>query len=92
MRYHVALLPDAERALEKLAVGDRRSAQRIVAALRELAIDPRPVGARALAGSPGQIFRIRIGDYRVVYRIEDARLVVTVIRVAHRREVYRRHG
>jgi len=88
-RYDVVLLPDAERALEKLSTGDRRAAQRIAATLRALASDPRPSGIRALVGAPGQL-RIRVGDYRIVYLIEDSRLIVTVIRIGHRREVYRR--
>jgi mRNA interferase RelE/StbE len=88
-RYDVVLLAEAERALEKLATGDRRSALRIAATLRGLASDPRPAGARALVGSGGQL-RVRVGDYRVVYAIEDARLIVTVIRIGHRREICRR--
>lgn len=88
-RHVVVLLPAAERALEKISTGDRRTAQRIAVVLRALAADPRPSGVRALVGAEGQ-FRIRVGDYRVVYMIEDARLIVTVIRIGHRREVYRR--
>ncbi len=53
-----------------------------------LAIEPRPVGAVKLAGTDD--FRVRIGDYRIVYAIDDNKRVVLIARIAHRREVYRR--
>lgn len=53
-----------------------------------LADNPRPAAARALVGAPGRL-RIRVGDWRIIYRVEDARLVVLVVEVGHRREVYR---
>ena len=62
---------------------------RIVAAVEALAADPRPVGARKLAGSE-HTYRIREGSYRVIYEVDAARLTITIIRVAHRREAYRR--
>ena len=61
---------------------------RVLAAVDLLAADPRPHGVKSIKGHPGQ-FRIRVGDYRVVYEIKDAVLVVLVVRVGHRREVYR---
>jgi mRNA interferase RelE/StbE len=53
-----------------------------------LAADPRPVGVVRLAGRAG--YRVRVGDYRVVYAVDDAERVVIVARLGHRREVYRR--
>ncbi|MCD4726205.1 MAG: type II toxin-antitoxin system RelE/ParE family toxin, partial [Pirellulales bacterium] len=53
-----------------------------------LAKNPRPAGAKMLAG-PNRFLRVRVGDYRIIYRVEDDRLVVLVVRVGHRREVYR---
>lgn len=62
--------------------------ERIGAAIEALASDPRPPGAVKLAGRDD--FRIRVGDYRIVYAVEDAEQIVLVARIAHRREVYRR--
>lgn len=59
---------------------------RIVKAINELASNPRPVGCKKLAGRPG--FRIRIGDYRVIYKIEDKVLTVFVVDIGHRRNIY----
>lgn len=61
---------------------------RILDSVRGLAEDPYPHGARKLAGSDHS-YRIRIGDYRVVYTVEDDFLLVQIIRVGHRRDVYR---
>lgn len=60
---------------------------RITAAIDGLSIDPRPAGTVKLAGSDD--FRIRVGDYRIVYAVDDSRRIVIVARVAHRSEVYR---
>ncbi len=60
---------------------------RVIRRIQDLKEDPRPAGCKKLAGS--ELWRIRIGDYRVAYRIEDARLLVLVVRVGHRREIYR---
>lgn len=61
---------------------------RIRGAVLKLAADPRPPGARALKDRPGYL-RVRIGDYRIIYTIEDDVLTVIVVRVGHRRDVYR---
>ena len=53
-----------------------------------LATTPRPRGASALQGQPG-FLRIRVGDYRIIYQVQDDLLTVLILRVAHRREVYR---
>ena len=76
------------RALKELAKLDRPIARRIVMAVDRLGAQPRPQGARALVGYPG-MWRIQIGDYRVVYAIKDAELTVLALRVAHRKDVYR---
>jgi mRNA interferase RelE/StbE len=64
--------------------------RRLAGAIELLAIDPRPPGAVMLRGGGRQRWRVRIGDYRVIYAIEDGELVVLVLRIAHRREAYRR--
>lgn len=62
--------------------------RRIANAVDRLGHEPRPPGARSLVGYPG-LWRIRIGDYRVIDAIKDAGLIVLALRVAHRRDVYR---
>lgn len=73
------------KALKKI---DKSIARRIVTAIEELSHEPRPVGSIKLSGGDGER-RIRVGDYRIIYRVHDDRLVVVVLRAAHRREVYR---
>jgi mRNA interferase RelE/StbE len=74
------------RALRELRKLDASAARRILTAVARLAGEPRPPGARALVGEPSGVFRLRVGDYRVIYQVDDDRVVVTVARVAHRRE------
>ena len=88
MAWAIEFLPEAAKELRKL---DRTAAARIVTTLEErIAVldDPRTLGS-ALTGDHAGFWRWRIGDYRVVARIEDERITVLVVRVAHRREVYR---
>jgi mRNA interferase RelE/StbE len=76
------------KALKELSKLDKPSARRIVKAIDALSDDPRPSGARPLVGYP-DLWRIRVGDYRVVYTVQDSQLVVLALRVAHRSTVYR---
>ncbi|MPZ84833.1 MAG: plasmid stabilization protein [Actinophytocola sp.] len=85
--YSIEFRRSAEKALAKL---DGRTRARILRNVAALADDPRPTGVKSLTGEHG-LWRIRVGDYRVVYEIRDNELLVLVIRVAHRREVYRKH-
>ncbi|MCL4506426.1 MAG: type II toxin-antitoxin system RelE/ParE family toxin [Chloroflexi bacterium] len=84
MDYRVIILPSALREIKKLPVDVQR---RIMTHVTLLEHDPRPNNAVKLQGFDG--FRIRVGDYRVIYTVEDTVKTVTVIRAAHRREVYR---
>jgi mRNA interferase RelE/StbE len=84
-RYSLAFTPAALRSLRKLP---REIAVRIKAATEALCDDPRPHGVKALSGSPGWL-RVRIGDYRVIYEVRDAELVIAVIQVGHRSKIYR---
>ena len=61
---------------------------RVVEKIRALAVDPRPAGCKKLSGED-RAWRIRIGDYRVVYLITDRVLLICVVRIAHRKDVYR---
>jgi mRNA interferase RelE/StbE len=83
--YDLRLHPAAAREYRRLQ-GPLRD--RIRAAIDALAADPRPLGVVKLAGRDD--YRIRVGDYRIVYAVDDAERVVIVARIAHRREVYRR--
>jgi mRNA interferase RelE/StbE len=83
--YRVELTKAAAKELRKLDVGVRR---RVLAGIAELEEDPRPPGCKKLVGE-SNAWRIRIGDYRVLYDVIDDVLIVTVVRVAHRREVYK---
>jgi mRNA interferase RelE/StbE len=83
--YEIRLHPDAARAFRRLH-GPLR--ERISEAIDALAADPRPRGAVKLAGRDD--YRVRVGDYRIVYAVDDAERLVLVARIAHRRDVYRR--
>lgn len=84
--YVVKLEKRARRELDALGADLQR---RIIAALEELAREPRPSGVKKLEGEKNA-WRVRVSDYRIVYEIHDGVLVVLVIRIAHRREVYER--
>ncbi len=83
--YRVLLERGAEKDLTRLP---SEIHDRVIAAIQGLATNPRPPGCRKLAGSKHD-WRVRVGDYRVVYEIDDRIRVVRVNRVRHRREVYR---
>ena len=85
MSYRVDLSPAAARQLRKLDPPGRR---RVQATIDLLAEDPRPPAAKMLVNSDGA-WRVRVGDFRVVYDIEDGRLLVLVLAVGHRRAIYR---
>lgn len=84
MSYSVRLLPAARRQLRKLPALAR---SRIEALLASLADEPRPPGAKKLQGS-GERWRVRAGDYRAIYEIFDGELVVVVVKIGHRSNVY----
>ena len=84
-RYRIDFKPSAEKSLAKLPTGLQK---RIVRAVELLAATPRPHGVVKMAGDEN-LWRIRAGDFRVVYEIHDSVLFVMVLRVGHRREIYR---
>ncbi len=86
MTYQVRLAPAAVRHLRKLDPPGRR---RVQAAIDLLAENPRPPGARQLVGGAGE-WRVRTGDFRIIYDIRDGELLVLVVKVGHRRDVYER--
>ncbi len=87
MTYTIEISTSAAKALHRLAKANRL---RVVGAIELLSVDPRPPGAKMLRGGDHGRWRVRVGDYRIVYTIEDNRFLVLILRVAHRREVYDR--
>lgn len=85
MTYQVELRPAAVRALKRI---DHQDRDRIRGAIALLGENPRPPGAKALRGRPG--LRVRVGDYRIIYTVDDNILVVAVIALGRRRDVYDR--
>jgi mRNA interferase RelE/StbE len=85
MNYTILYRASVKRDMRRL---DKPILQRVDAAILALADDPRPPGCVKLSG-PLALWRIRVGDYRVVYEIQDRRLIIVVVNVAHHREVYR---
>jgi mRNA interferase RelE/StbE len=76
-----------ESSVKELGDVPRKDAQRILKRVSELAANPRPMGCEKLSARP--LYRIRQGDYRVVYFIDDSKKIVDVIKIGHRREIYR---
>ena len=83
MTYEVTILRSAQKQLAKV---DTQTRSRIVSAIHALTNNPRPQDCKKLTGRPA--WRIRVGMYRVIYEIQDKELVVLVITIGHRREVY----
>ena len=87
-RYIILVAPSAKRALASLPIPVQRRLGRVIDAL---ATEPRPRGSKLLTGKlVDRVWRIRAGDYRILYDIRDEELVVLVVRLGRRREVYRK--
>ena len=84
MNYSLFILPRAQKELAQLNAG---TFVRVRDAIRELANDPRPPGGQKLTGRDG--WRLRVGEFRIIYEIDDEHRLVTVLNVGHRRDVYR---
>lgn len=84
MSYALRILPSAEKQLAALDAGPYETVKRKIHSLAE---DPRPSGCRKLANR--NAWRIRVGDYRVIYEINDPIHVVTIVKIDHRREIFR---
>jgi mRNA interferase RelE/StbE len=85
MRYKVEFTASALREFRAL---DRQIQRRIAAKISELTENPLQAGAKKFHGEADH-WRIRVGDYRIIYRVEKHRVVIVVVRIGHRREVYR---
>lgn len=84
MTYAVEVSPTADKQINSL---DKEIRKRIFKALAAIKTNPRPGGVKALTGHPG-VLRKRVGDYRIVYTVNDGRLVVWVVAVSHRSSIY----
>ena len=85
MSYQIEFSRQADRQFRNLP---SQIQQRLKSLIDSLAATPRPYGSEKLSGTD-QLYRLRVGDYRIVYTVEDDRLLVLVVKVGHRREVYR---
>lgn len=83
MSYRIEIRPAAIRALKRI---DHQDRDRIRGAIALLGQDPRPPGAKALRGRDG--LRVRVGNYRIIYTVQDDILVVVVVTLGHRRDIY----
>ncbi|KAF0142635.1 MAG: cytotoxic translational repressor of toxin-antitoxin stability system [Stygiobacter sp.] len=82
--YKIQILKSADKTLRNVAKKER---VKIVEQISQLAENPRPFGCKKLRGT--EFYRIRIGDYRVIYKIEDEVLLILVIRIGHRKDIYK---
>lgn len=84
--YEVYVERTAEHDLRQLSVSNF---QRIISHIKALAKNPRPAGCRKISGSTGNDWRVRVGDYRIIYEIADTEKSIRVMRVKHRSQAYR---
>lgn len=84
--YSITYKPSAAKTLRKL---DRQYQRAIITAIDALAHDPRPDGVKKLQGGEGE-YRLRVGSYRVIYDVNDGELIILVLHLGHRKEVYRK--
>ena len=82
--YRLLIKPSAAKELQALPANDRK---RVVTRIEGLASDPRPPGTEKLSGA--EKYRLRQGDYRVLYSVDDARKILVIVKIGHRRDVYR---
>lgn len=84
MGYKIFIEKSAQKALAKIT---EKEQDRIIEAIRNLSENPRPIRVKKLSGR--EAWRIRVGNYRIIYEIQDDKLVIIVISIGHRREIYR---
>ena len=83
--YKILIKLSAKKELEKLP---KKDLQKIIVKIQDLSSDPRPIGSEKLSGDDK--YRLRQGNYRIVYSIEDEQLIIFVVKIGHRRDIYRR--
>lgn len=82
--YRLLIKPSAAKELQALPTNDRK---RVVTKIQGLASDPRPPGTEKLSGE--EKYRLRQGDYRVLYSVDDSQKILVIVKIGHRRDVYR---
>ena len=85
VNYKIEISSTAEKALKKIA---KKDLIKIVEAIQVLSINPYPEGCRKLAGEEGS-YRIRQGDYRIIYEVEGKKLLILVLKIGHRKDIYK---
>ena len=88
MTYRIEIIPSAHRDFAALPGRDRK---RLDARILSLADEPRPTGSKALAGQDS-LYRLRVGDYRIIYKVRDEDFLILVVKIGHRKDVYRGIG
>jgi len=83
-KYKLQIKPSAAKELKRLPKTDL---QKVIKKIQSLSSDPRPVGCEKLSGE--EKYRIRQGNYRVVYSIEDDKLIIFIVKIGHRRDIYK---
>jgi mRNA interferase RelE/StbE len=83
--YRIQFTKEAQKQIEKLP---KKVILKIFEKIEKLASDPKPPGSKSLKGKLAHYYRIRSGDYRVIYAVEDDKLVILVVKVAHRKDIY----
>jgi mRNA interferase RelE/StbE len=89
MSYSIELTPAVEKTLLKLARKDRALITKIDRAFLSLTDNPTPPQSKHLVSEVANLYRLRVGDYRIIYQVDGGKLVILVVHVAHRKEVYR---
>ncbi len=89
MAYRIELTPAAEKSLAKVAKNNRGLLRKIDQVLLSLADSLVPANCKQLVGEDPPLYRVQVGDYRILYQIEDDVLVILVVHVGHRKDVYR---
>ena len=89
MSYSIELTPAVEKILHKLAKKDRSLMVRIDKALLTLTENPTPSNSKHLVGEIANLYRLRVGDHRIIYQVKGDKLIILVVHVGHRKDVYR---
>ena len=84
MHYELLINPKAEKALSKI---DNRMALKVRNCIRALVLNPRPSGVKKLKGSDNA-YQVRVGDYRIIYEIYDSKVLILIVNIGHRKEIY----
>ena len=84
--YSLSVKPSAAKEIQSIT--DKATLTRLIEKIKSLATQPRPLGSEKIAGRPN-LYRIRQGNYRIIYSVDDERRVLDVVKVGHRRDVYR---